>query len=274
MDLLSRAQSDLRVISEEASNAVNRIKRDLASLFDDEIAHSENEQWVPNYPNYFLKMPQRPQAVDSLVTGIMMNKWEEIIGDYKNKIFRGNSPLRLQKSEKVPTSSTKDLEEKIRQLEEQNKKLRDDVDDDDDDDPAPLPNVTPAPVSFSLPPLYTYPAEEDQYDISPWEDSDDEAHSQKTRAEREEEKRAIRAKKHIPEWCKNYKDAASRQNSIDPDGVFFCLKKFPKCDLHLIFGTSEKIQKAKRRGSSGNWGIDGLTDLEIDDYKRKMGQRN
>ena len=273
MDLLSRAQSDLRVISDEASNALNRLKRDLASLFDDEIDQSDNDQWVPTYPNYFLKMPERPKAVDALVTGHLLNKWENIIGDYRSKIFRGNSPLRLQRTENVPNSSTRDLEDKIRELEEQNKKLRHDVDE-DDDDPAPLPNFTPAPVPFSLPPLYTSPAEEDQYDISPWEDSDAEAQSQKTRAEREEEKREIRAKKHIPEWCLDYKNVASRQNDIDPDGIFFCLKKFPKCDLQVIFGTSEKIQKAKRRGSSGNWGIDGLTDLEIDDYKRKMGQRN
>jgi hypothetical protein len=278
MEFLSRAQSDLRAISDEASTTCNRVKNELTALFESEIVNCESENWLPSYPNYFLKVPP-PINKEPLN---LKNKWEQIIDDYQSKIFRGNSPLRLQHLPLGHTiSSTKGLEEKIRALDEQNRKLREEVapasdfqahPPQEEEGFRPLPSHTPAPAPFSLPSLHTSPQRQDQYDLSPWEDSD--ADAQKSRAEREEEKRERRAKKHVPAWCKTWQADAKRQNHADPDGIFFSLKKFPKCDLQVIFGASEKLLKKRRRGSSGNWGIDGLTDLEIEEYKRKMGLKN
>ena len=138
-------------------------------------------------------------------------------------------------------------------------------------DNRPLPNHTPAaPLrpAFTLPPLSGDLIAEQQYELTPWEDSD--AENGKSRGEREDEKRQRRQKKKIPGWCENWIEVAKEQNRVDPDSVFFSLKVFPKCDLSVIFQESEKIKKRKR-GSSGNWGVDGLTDMEISSYKQKMG---
>ena len=151
--------------------------------------------------------------------------------------------------------------------------------------PQPQPQFQPAytPAStrtgrackFELPQLATEPLADDQYSITSYSETDAEH-----KAEQEDRRRRKRGKKRIPTWCKDWQYLAKQQQNIDPDAVFFTLHAFPKCDLGKIFGDSVKFSAEsgdgrshkRHRGSSGNWGVDGLTDLEIINYKKLMGQ--
>jgi hypothetical protein len=132
---------------------------------------------------------------------------------------------------------------------------------------------TPLEPTFEFPRIATEPLEEDQFSVTSYSETDTEH-----KAEQDERRRKRRAKKRIPDWCRDWQYMAKLQQHVDPDAIFFSLQAFPKCDLHKIFGDKDKFvgsassRPKKHRGSSGNWGVDGLTDLEIINYKKLMGQ--
>merc|ERR1712113_260369 len=81
--------------------------------------------------------------------------------------------------------------------------------------------------------------------------------------------------KHVPAWSKTYLQMLEQQTPTDPDTIFGC--RVPKVDLEAIFSDLEyqKVHKQRpkrRRGSSGEWKHDRLSKVEVDQYKRKMGQ--
>jgi hypothetical protein len=139
------------------------------------------------------------------------------------------------------------------------------------------PKVTKAALAQAeqalLPRLPSAPKEDDQYSVTSYSETDAEH-----KAEQDERRRKRRAKKRVPTWCKDWQYMAKLQQHVDPDAIFQTLQAFPKCDLKKIFGDKDKYDPSssrpnkKHRGSSGNWGIDGLTDLEIVNYKKLMGQ--
>jgi hypothetical protein len=137
--------------------------------------------------------------------------------------------------------------------------------------PKAVLQFTPAAEpSFELPRMASEPKSDDQYSMTSYSETDAEHKS-----EQDERRRKRRVKKRIPEWCKDWQYLAKMQQNIDPDTVFYTLKCFPKCDLNKVFGENEKysdMKPKKHRGSSGNWGVDGLTDVEIINYKKLMGQ--
>jgi len=106
---------------------------------------------------------------------------------------------------------------------------------------------------------------EDNYELSEPEDSDaDEA----LVAER-------RAGKHQPRWCDSYLKALQEQADLDPDSIFG--GRVPHCDLEEVFPTElyqqlSRNKPQRRRGSSGNWRRDHLTQGEVNAYKHKLGQ--
>jgi len=108
------------------------------------------------------------------------------------------------------------------------------------------------------------PRKEDNYEIS--EKGDD------SEAESPEQDRK---NKHVPAWCKDWITLLNAQANIDPDSIFGT--KVPRCDLESIFTDADyamrnKKRPRRKRGSSGEWKKDRLTQFEIDEYKRKMGQ--
>jgi hypothetical protein len=108
------------------------------------------------------------------------------------------------------------------------------------------------------------PRPEDNYEISE-KGSDSEAESPE----------ADRKKKHVPAWCKDWITLLNAQANIDPDSIFGT--KVPRCELENIFtdvdyAIRNKKRPRRKRGSSGEWKKDRLTQFEIDEYKRKMGQ--
>jgi hypothetical protein len=108
------------------------------------------------------------------------------------------------------------------------------------------------------------PRREDNYEIS--EKGDD------SEAESPEEDRK---NKHVPAWCKDWITLLTAQANIDPDSIFGT--KVPRCELEAIFTDEDyairnKKRPRRKRGSSGEWKKDRLTQFEIDEYKRKMGQ--
>jgi hypothetical protein len=81
-------------------------------------------------------------------------------------------------------------------------------------------------------------------------------------------------KKRYPEWTRPANLAAalhyqftSRDPRMDPDNVFGDFSA-QTCDLVEMFG--ENKERYKRRGSSGNWSKDRLTEREKSDYKRSQ----
>jgi len=108
------------------------------------------------------------------------------------------------------------------------------------------------------------PNKEDNYEIS--EKGDD------SEAESPEQDRK---NKHVPAWCKDWITLLKSQANLDPDSIFGT--KVPRCELENIFTDADyalrnKKRPRRKRGSSGEWKKDRLTQIEIDEYKRKMGQ--
>ena len=131
------------------------------------------------------------------------------------------------------------------------------------------PRYTPAPgpleiITESLAPLPFPPSEEDQYEMTEWEDSDTEM--------QEDDKERKRSNKKIPAWCIGWIETAKTQTSIDPDTVFGL--RLPRCDLSVLFGhTNNAYMRARngKRGSSGEWGMDDMTRKELAEYRQVMG---
>ncbi len=132
-----------------------------------------------------------------------------------------------------------------------------------------VPRYTPAPcpveiVTESLVLLPDSPIPEDQYEMTEWEDSENEMG--------DDEKERKRLAKRIPAWCIGWIETAKTQTSIDPDTVFG--SRIPRCDLEVLFGqTNNAYLKARkgRRGSSGEWGMDDVTRRELEEYRAIMG---
>eukprot|EP00746_Dinoflagellata_sp_MGD_P117463 gnl/MRDRNA2_/MRDRNA2_53309_c0_seq1.p1 gnl/MRDRNA2_/MRDRNA2_53309_c0~~gnl/MRDRNA2_/MRDRNA2_53309_c0_seq1.p1 ORF type:complete len:764 (-),score=215.96 gnl/MRDRNA2_/MRDRNA2_53309_c0_seq1:34-2325(-) len=108
------------------------------------------------------------------------------------------------------------------------------------------------------------PRKEDNYEISD-KGEDSEAESPEDR----------RKNKHVPVWCKDWITLLQAQANIDPDSIFGT--KVPRCELEAIFTDEDyairnKKRPRRKRGSSGEWKKDRLTQFEIAEYKRKMGQ--
>ena len=345
---MDKLTEPLRAVSSEASSRLETLKAELVADFERQVgrAEYEAENWTPNYDLESREISKRKE-------GSLRDRWESALREEKKgKAGVSNPTLTRQHSQPPPYSpvtaeypshskavaisgSTRDLEQKIKRLDEENKRLREHLVDSSSTPhpstatptrpgqksgphyldkeymqavavssstmtaydlqghphaslsqtftlstaghqvtpksvactpiPDDFPRHTPARTNFSLAPIPD-PLPDDQYELTAWEDSDAEG---KSRAEREEERKGRRAKKHVPPWCNDWVGTARGQWRIDPDSVFYCLKHFPKCDLALVFGDGGK---KKRRGSSGNWGVDGLTDTEISAYRMKMGQ--
>eukprot|EP00930_Biecheleria_cincta_P084699 TRINITY_DN7414_c0_g1_i1.p1 TRINITY_DN7414_c0_g1~~TRINITY_DN7414_c0_g1_i1.p1 ORF type:complete len:852 (+),score=147.68 TRINITY_DN7414_c0_g1_i1:64-2619(+) len=108
----------------------------------------------------------------------------------------------------------------------------------------------------------------DNYELSEYDgDSDAEDTSEKDRQ---------RARKRLPAWSENYLDLLQKQADIDPSSIFG--EGAPKCNMDEIFPNSlyrlvGKTRPKRARGSSGDWRRDRLTNTEINDYRRKMGQQ-
>lgn len=105
--------------------------------------------------------------------------------------------------------------------------------------------------------------EEDNYEIS---DKDENSEGENDRD---------RSHKRIPRWCDDYVQRLSQQAHIDPDCIFG--SQVPRCDLTAIFTDEDYKKRGKdrpkrKRGSSGEWKKDRLTQTEISEYKSKMGQ--
>ena len=135
------------------------------------------------------------------------------------------------------------------------------------------PQYTPAFVAMDvitegLAPLATSPLPEDQYELTEWDDSDQE----KDACEQDKEAKRL-LNKRVPAWCIGWIETAKTQTSIDPDTVFGTCN--PKCDLEAIFnsGVSNAYMKSRRgkRGSSGEWGMDNVSRQELNEYRAVMG---
>ena len=106
---------------------------------------------------------------------------------------------------------------------------------------------------------------EDNYDMSDKDtDSEDEPDAQ--------EKRKL---KKVPEWTRGWREKALAQATVDPESIFGII--LPLCDLAVIFNEANyskmRAERPKRlRGSSGNWKMDKLTQLEVDEYRNRCGQ--
>jgi hypothetical protein len=118
---------------------------------------------------------------------------------------------------------------------------------------------SPAPKKVLLPPQF--PSESYEMTDSEDEDSDDDSYERQK-------------KKPHPEWTKPANLAAilhyqytSGDPKVDPDNVFgdFAAQS---CDLAEMFGVNK--ERYKRRGSSGNWTKDRLTEREKMEFKRSQ----
>lgn len=104
----------------------------------------------------------------------------------------------------------------------------------------------------------------DNYELSDKGEDSDQDHDQQDRSH-----------KHVPRWCDDYLKTLKDQSNIDPDTIFG--SQVPKCDLEAIFTDDDYKKRGKerpkrRRGSSGEWKRDQLTNTEIAQYKAKCGQ--
>lgn len=109
--------------------------------------------------------------------------------------------------------------------------------------------------------------QEDNWEISDKEDSDDEG--------ADEEQDRNRANKPVPTWCVDYKQALAAQEGVDPDSIFS--SRVPFCDIDAIFPDTlyrERGRKPpkRKRGSSCQWAKDRLSSSNIARYRAKMGQ--
>ncbi len=106
---------------------------------------------------------------------------------------------------------------------------------------------------------------EDNYEMSDKDtDSEDEPDAQ--------EKRKL---KRVPEWTRGWRERALAQATVDPESIFGII--LPLCDLSVIFNEANyakmRADRPKRlRGSSGNWKMDKLTQVEVDEYRNRCGQ--
>lgn len=110
--------------------------------------------------------------------------------------------------------------------------------------------------------------EEDNYELSEREDSEDEA--------AEERAQARRATKRIPDWARTSIATLETQGNVDPDSIFG--EHVPGCDLDLIFTDAlyracGAVQPKRRRGSSGQWHADCLSSSDVTRYRQKMGHK-
>lgn len=86
-----------------------------------------------------------------------------------------------------------------------------------------------------------------------------------------------RGGKHVPAWSLNFLSLIEKQADTDPDTIFGC--RVPACDLEAIFRDADytrcqRDRPRRRRGSSGEWRRDRLSQKEVAEYKRKMGHKN
>jgi hypothetical protein len=107
--------------------------------------------------------------------------------------------------------------------------------------------------------------EEESYVISDHEEDSDDSDANHRRAT-----------KKVPSWARreNLIPALEIQHSanypIDPDDLF---GEVETCDLDAIF-PGRKLERCKRRGSSGNWEKDGITAEEKLEYKKKLKENH
>lgn len=108
----------------------------------------------------------------------------------------------------------------------------------------------------------------DNYELSEYDGDSD--------AEDSSEKERQRSRKRLPPWSENYLDLLQKQADIDPSSIFG--EGAPKCNMDEVFPNSlyrlvGKTRPKRPRGSSGDWRRDRLTNTEIHEYRRKMGQQ-
>jgi hypothetical protein len=81
-------------------------------------------------------------------------------------------------------------------------------------------------------------------------------------------------KKPVPDWARgrNLQKQLEEQQVVDPDGVF---QSRGECELDAVFPRGGSNKKGRgyedQRGSTGDWGHDGLKRQEVLDYQREMG---
>eukprot|EP00928_Gymnodinium_smaydae_P011160 TRINITY_DN14152_c0_g1_i1.p1 TRINITY_DN14152_c0_g1~~TRINITY_DN14152_c0_g1_i1.p1 ORF type:complete len:669 (+),score=125.95 TRINITY_DN14152_c0_g1_i1:85-2091(+) len=135
----------------------------------------------------------------------------------------------------------------------------------------PVGDLAPEPPAVRLRRIELPPADpEDNYEISEPGDLEDEEALMLSQ-DRD------RTHKHVPSWCASYLEDLAAQVTVDPDSIFG--SRVPSCDLTSVFPDSlyatvgQNVPK-RRRGSSGDWGQDKLTRMEVIAYKRVMGHRD
>jgi len=112
---------------------------------------------------------------------------------------------------------------------------------------------------FELPPKLV----EDNYEISDQDSDPDDSVERK------------RAAKPYPKWHDSFLQTLESQANFDPDTIFG--PKVPPCRLEDIFTDElykqgKKERPVRKRGSSGNWQKDRLSDSDVQKYKSKLGQ--
>eukprot|EP00435_Cladocopium_sp_Y103_P040010 s704_g10.t2 len=112
------------------------------------------------------------------------------------------------------------------------------------------------------------PKAEDNWEMSSCgDDLDDEEHELMLEK--------LRVDKHVPSWCENYLELVHQQHDWDPDSIF---GQVPTCDLEEVLPDSiyqelgeKRSYPRKPRKSEADWSRDRLTDINVEDYKMKLG---
>jgi hypothetical protein len=293
MQLLSKSQEDFRSLTTAALDSLHQVTEKLESLFEAEFALIETGN--KRKPSYFNSLLQNEN-----VKPVTLLKNFALKSHVSNPFpFSNKSGLAQTKIAEPPSSQPQPGTSELRQL----KRTRSDFASSQtylgDEGPkkdngmifldASPPSVRVQRTSQLLTPQsprvpkeqHKMPTlnstvmllkEEDQYSLTEYSETDVEK-----KTEQDERRRKRRAKKRVPTWCKDWQYMAKMQRHVDPDGIFMTLQAFAKCDLKKIFDDKDKSESTgrsakKHRGSSGNWGVDGLTDNEIANYKKLMGQ--
>ena len=209
----------------------------------------------------------------------MLSVWSGHLSSYKEKAFRGNTPMKNPPESQSHSSSGACKLEFVDAVELPNdNSIKTPV-----KPTGPLPlktplscDVTPVivgrrscifpdnkrPRLLAIPPL----REEDNYELSD-KDTDSE--------QDEDEMDRKRELKKIPEWTHAWREKCMTQSTVDPESIFGIF--VPAFEMSLVFNERNyakmKIDRPKRiRGSSGNWRLDKLKQEEIDEYRRRLGQ--
>ena len=288
MELLTKSSAEFASVGQRARAELAQLETRLAEMFESEISKID-QKYQAKYFNYFMNKPTSLLNKPQLSSGLqqhMSNPFPSTAPASSQPLPASSQPratLKRSRSafgEEGPIGPSYSVVAAPSRPDEGGVFLHTDA-----SPPCVRPrisaNLTPqspkvtkaALARFELPRVATAPREEDQYSMTSYSETDAER-----KTEQDEQRRKRRAKKKIPDWCRDWQYMAKMQQQVDPDAIFLTLQAFPKCDLKKIFGDKDKYmgestgRAKKHRGSSGNWGVDGLTDLEITNYKKLMGQ--